>query len=161
MIFKIKAGKHRAKPFRFGLFYGKKSIKKRVSFGDGVTASVDGIDQYDINKLFGLGFLPGGHHKESARFGWRYDIATDAVFIYSYCYVNGQRITNLLTRLEQYERATLEIKIDRGEYAFYVNDSPLVKIPFKHKYKVSYPLGVFFGGNQPAPANMAIELNNL
>ena len=46
-------------------------------------------DHLDVNKLFGMSY--GFHHKNSARFGWRWDLEKNLVEILGYTYVNGVR----------------------------------------------------------------------
>ena len=60
----IKAGKHRAWPFRFGLYWFKKKICFRVSFDQSCKYQLADDDQLDINKLFGVGYFPN-HHKDT------------------------------------------------------------------------------------------------
>jgi len=107
----IKQGQHRAKPLRLGLYLNKKNIAFKVLFDTSCKYHIDGEDMEDINKLFGISYVPwymvplaifssvflslfrNQHHKDSARFGWRHNDKLNRIEILAYCYVNGVRKT--------------------------------------------------------------------
>lgn len=156
----IKAGKHRALPFRFGLYLSKKKIRYRVSFDQSCKYQLADDDQLDINKLFGVGYFPN-HHKESARFGWRYNAEVNKIELFAYCYISGQRVTDLITTVPLHQAFTLQLNITSNYYHFIVvKESFEVHSSIQHhnKRKWSYPLGVYFGGNKPAPHTIKIEI---
>lgn len=66
MTFRIPAGKHRARPLRFGFWWRKNSFAWLVKFTDSCRYDLQNVDHGDTNKLIGFGYLPG-HHKDSAR----------------------------------------------------------------------------------------------
>lgn len=160
MTYTIKKGKHRAKPWMFAFFL-KKKLSYRVSFDTSAKYFI-GQDQDDTNKLFGIGFFPH-HHKESARFGWRYNENLNRIELLAYCYVNGHRLIELITTIPFHVSYVLEIEIIDQEYRFTVNkEMPITTaIPFYHKKKIGYRLGCFFGGNQPAPQTITVEMKKL
>jgi hypothetical protein len=161
----VHSGTHRATPISLGLWIGKHSIRKTVVFDASCRYHLNGIDQLDINKLFGIGFLVGGHHKDSARFGWRWDVEVGAVEIFAYCYVSGKRAYEHLGYAAIGKKYSMGIIITDDEYLFDIDciDDPtnyfsVVTIPFRHNKWLSYPLGVFFGGNQTAPHDIKISM---
>jgi hypothetical protein len=160
MLFTISKGKHRAWPIRLGLFFKPAVIRRTVVFSD-ATYWIEGLDMLDTNKLFGLAFLPAGVHKESARFGWRYDNAR-SIILSAYCYINGERIIKDLCKVPQFYRITCALYIQPENYVFdvLIDGRPMANeyVPKFHKLKWAYPLGVFFGGNQAAPRAIKIEL---
>lgn len=161
MVYTISRGRHRAWPPRLGLFFRKHVRRKTVTFLDGCNYWLDGPDFQDTNKLFGLAFLPGGVHKESARFGWRYDNG-QRIVLSAYCYIKGERFIKDLCKVPMFTKITCALYVQKENYVFDVlmDGVPLANeyVPKFHDSAWSFPLGVYFGGNQTAPRNMAIEL---
>lgn len=161
MVYKIKKGKHRAWPLSLGLFFKATTIRKTVVFGAGCNYWLEGLDMIDTNKLFGLAFIPEGVHKESARFGWRYDNAKSIV-LSAYCYVNGERIIKELCKVPRFQKITCALYVQKENYVFdvLIDGAPQAseRVPKYHNRKLAYKLGVYFGGNQTAPQTMEIEL---
>ncbi|MGQ0739567.1 MAG: hypothetical protein ACT4OJ_10940, partial [Bacteroidota bacterium] len=93
MNFTFKKGKHRARPLYWlrwwPLLIGPRDIRRRVMFLFGSRYDLEGQDQDDHNKLYGVAF--GGVHRHSARFGWRYNNDTGKFILSAYCYIRGQR----------------------------------------------------------------------
>lgn len=135
-----------------------------VTFGYGCNYTLPGEDQLDTNKLFGIGYF-FNHHKESARFGWYY--YEGKIHINAYLYINGKRIIDELCILPIGHKGDLSLIIENSFYTFKVNihGNGIVlaekSYPFTHKKKWSYYLGIYFGGNRPAPQTMNIEITNL
>lgn len=163
MIFSIPVGKHRALPLRLGFWWRRNSFTWVVKFTDSCRYDLQGPDQLDTNKLVGIGYLPG-HHKDSARFGWRYDIKTGQVEIVSYCYVKGQREIKHICFCEIGKRYYLELNTLEKWYQFFVYRPGELKhfgssaVNHDHNKHFKYRLGAFFGGNRAAPHDMTIEL---
>lgn len=161
MIRKIKAGKHRAWPPWLGLFFNRTVFRHVITFQVGCDYWISGPDMMDTNKLYGVGYL-WNHHKDSARFGWRYDNG-NKIIISAYCYVNGERIIQDICKVPMYKPLMFDILVldNPNFYIFTVMDGETVlgntKIPFNHKKKWSFPLGLYFGGNKPAPKTVEIS----
>lgn len=166
MIFRIPSGKHRARPLRFGIYWRKTSFSWRVKFTDSCRYGLGNNDQYDTNKLCGIGYLPG-HHKDSARFGWRYWPDKGWVELLAYCYVSGRRIIQNLDFCEIGKEYHIQLNITDNAYVFNVIDPVFSKpiggasIAHNHRRILGYQLGIYFGGNQPAPHEIKIELTTL
>jgi hypothetical protein len=163
MIFRIPAGKHRARPLRLGLWWNKTSITCDVQFTETCRYDLGNTDQYDINKLIGIGYLPG-HHKDSARFGWRYWADRNQIELWAYCYVNGQREIKQICFCEIGKIYRIQLRLLRGAYFFIClaeNFNETVDVPFTHSKKLGYRLGTYFGGNQKAPHEIKIQLSKL
>lgn len=164
----IHKGKHRPawSWLQMRLWFKKRSIRKVVSFSFNCKYDLKSKDQHDTNKLFGIGYFPN-HHKESARFGWRYDNAVNRFVISAYCYVSGKRVIEQICSVVANHRYKIQLDIFKDHYLFIVSDfeTPVVygskMIPFKHKKKFGFPLGLYFGGNNPAPHEMTIEMKKL
>jgi hypothetical protein len=166
MTFRIPAGKHRARPLRFRFWWRKNSFAWLVKFTDSCRYDLGNTDQYDINKLIGIGYLPG-HHKESARFGWRYDTVKGMIEIMAYCYVNGQRVIKSICFCEIGKEYRLRLQVLAMAYYFDVYEpssvtaAGIVTVERNHRKHFKYRLGVWFGGNQVATHDMEIELTKV
>lgn len=160
MLYTIKKNKHRAWPIRLGLYFAKKKLRYRVCFDQSCKYDLGGEDQLDINKLFGIGYFPN-HHKNSARFGWRYNVDTNKIELFAYCYVDGVRVTDHITSIPLNVVVTLQLNITKDFYHFIVvKDSFDTRTPIQHSNKrnIGYPLGIYFGGNKPTPHKIKIKL---
>lgn len=160
----IPKGQHYAWPPMWGILFNR-WMERDVVFDE--TAEYDlGEDNNDVNKLFGFGYLNGGHHKDSARFGWNYNYSNGRVRLFAYCYVNGERIFRLLCEVLPHKKVRLRISETlSSDYWFSVHDGyndwfelAFERIPFTHKKTWKYKLGCFFGGNNPAPHDITIKI---
>jgi hypothetical protein len=122
-------------------------------------------DDDDVNKLFGFGFFPS-HKKESARFGWNWNIGSSKVNLFAYCYVDGLRVMKKICEVMVNRRIKLSLDIIGKIYGFTVTDAINdwhlyggLDIKFNHRKKLGYGLGCYFGGTQPAPHTIRIEMS--
>lgn len=154
----VKEGKHRFKPLRPGLFLGGE-MSHEVIFDFSCRYTLPGADQYDINKLFGIGYLPH-HHKHSARVGWNYDPELDCIVIHTYVYSYGERKTSILGFVALGKKAKISISPLGNSYVFDLETSNYTKVVSvvcrRPKVRVPYRLGPYFGGDHPAPHEMKI-----
>jgi hypothetical protein len=163
MTFHIPAGKHRARPLRFGFWWRRNSFAWTVKFDESCRYDLGNTDQYDINKLCGIGYLPG-HHKDSARFGWRYWKDLKKIDLWAYCYANGRREIKQICFCEIGKEYRIRLQVLALSYYFDVYEPSsvtavgIVTIDRSHKKKFKYRLGVYFGGDQVAPHEIRIEL---
>lgn len=166
MIFSIHKGNHRSWPFMFGL-HVKPWMERDVVFDETAAYELPGSDDDDVNKLFGFGYINGGHHQDSARFGWNYNNSTGRIRLFAYCYVNGMRIIQELCEVLPHKKVRLIISESLSKrYVFSVHDGynnwhemAVANIPFNHDKKWKYKLGCFFGGNNPAPQDITIKIS--
>ena len=165
MIYKINKGKHRAWPPAPGLFWNKKTLQRVVSFDISAKYDLPGTeDDEDVNKLFGIGYLPG-HHTDSARFGWVYNNASNKIDVYAYCYVNGERKIKFICAINLFKRVLMVLDVLSDCYCFSVVDPKWtnlvlgsIDVKKDHDKKIGYRLGCYFGGNQTAPHKITIEI---
>jgi hypothetical protein len=165
MIFRIPAGKHRSRPWRCGIYWRKSSFAWVVKFDESCRYDLGNDDQHDTNKLVGVGYLPH-HHKDSARFGWRYVPTLGQIELLAYCYVAGQRIIQPLCMCEIGKEYEVKLMTHYYTYIFRVHNPERERIAnwsvgFSHKRKLGYRLGLYFGGNRVAPHEMKIQLQKL
>lgn len=126
----------------------------KVRFTDSCKYTPD--PEGDTNKLCGVGFLPG-HHTHSARFGWRW--VGNGVELSAYVYDGGKRTIVPFIVVQIGELVDLRLVAGR-DYEFYVNDKLLV-VARGNKKKWTYRLGLFFGGNAPAPHTMNVLITRI
>jgi len=161
--FVIRQGSHRALPLSFGIYFGKKVMSRKVTFHEDCRYDLQGEDQKDWNKLFGIGYL-WSIHKDSARFGWRYNKDKDRIELSAYAYVNGERIMEYIGDVEIGIEAELSLTIFSDSYNFYFEQqeySDLVTIHKASNKFISYKCGLYFGGNQTAPHAMSVTINKI
>ena len=117
-----------------------------------------GTDQSDWNKLFGVGYLPT-HHRNSARFVWRYNPDNNMIDVGWYCYVKGERYSGFLCSIPFHRNHLLQLNIENNLFVFTVYNPQNIQIashavPYWKISKLSYRLGGYFGGNRKAPHSM-------
>lgn len=139
-------------------------LRRDVYFDNSCKYSIAGQDMDDTNKVFGIGYF-WSHKKNSARFGWRYNPATEKIKLSAYCYDNGARTITDLCEVAFFHRYRLKLTVSEVAYHFEVTDSHndwyrigSISVAKTHNKKWSYRLGLFFGGNKPAPQKMHIEI---
>lgn len=161
MIFRIPAGKQRARPFCFGLWWRRTHFSWVVKFDESCRYDLRNDDQFDTNKLVGIGYL-WHHHKDSARFGWRYSNDKGKIEIMAYCYVNGERIIDHLADAFINERYTVRIDVVKTGYWLSVYGPGYISEKFyrhTHNKRLQYRLGPYFGGQATAPHEMKIQIS--
>jgi hypothetical protein len=173
LIYRINKGKHRATIPAIGLWYGAPTLVRDVTFDDSCIydlnpdrAVLTGDDpQFDWNKLFGFGFISGGHIQDSARFGWRSDLKSGRIILAAFCHVDGKIESKELFGVYPFKTYRLKIDIPHhGFYRFTVSDPKtgaifdMEVIEFNHDKKWAYRLGFYFGGDLPAPHKMSVRI---
>jgi hypothetical protein len=159
MIFLTKKGSHYCDQYfyRFiNLLNNKPQLKYLVVFSESCRYTLNTEDQQDINKLFGfsLGF---NHHQDSARFGWFFK--DDVIHLYAYIYDRGVRKFNFIQTVKIGEEHVLTLKDEGDNWSFLVDNQTELKMKKSSKFKWGYKLWPFFGGNNPAPHDINIELS--
>jgi len=166
MIYRIHKGKHRARPISLALWYDKRTMRRRVCFHTDCKYWLNGPDQQDVNKLFGIGYLPS-HMQNSIRFGWRYDRESGKIELLTFMHTDGEQTFRSICQIRFNMWYRLSIQVFESYYEFTVADDNIgapintIRISKFHKHKWSYKLGPYFGGNQTAPSDMTIELKKL
>lgn len=163
MTFRIPAGKHYARPWRFDLWWLRTAFKWKVKLTESCRYDLKSADQLDTNKLIGIGYLLR-HHTDSARFGWRYDGASGQIELLAYCYVSGRRSIKPLCFVEIGKEYDLYLKVLSTCYYFEVKErGGLAVLGFQwidhfHNKRLKYGLWPYFGGDQVAPHEMKIQI---
>lgn len=149
------------------LSYKRKRIGFTAIFDKSCRYNLNGIDQEDINKLYGIcwGFNP---HKNSYRIGWNYDLSNDIVRIYSYWYQNVERKFKEICSCIIGESVQFEIVFDRNFGAIYTTVRTLnmpkaysvINYNFNKVSNFSYRMNPYFGGNQVCDHDVVIYFIN-
>ncbi len=153
----IPKGKHYSKGLHFGYFHNEiMSIKAKFN-SSAIYSTVASGNQADINKLYGFSDCWSAHHKNSARFGWRY--LDNKLELMAYVYSGKQRSYLKLGDLEMDKWQEMNIKVDSGKYIFKFNGKSF-EMPrgCKTKKANGYKLFPYFGGDETAPHEIKIEI---
>lgn len=160
----IKKGTH--SPFRFpkiipGIYH---MYVYNIVFTESCRYDLQNEDQLDVNKLFGIGYFPS-HHKNSVRFGWRYDLNTKKVEILSYYYKDKKRSFDHMCFVEIDQPYSFVLAINHDYHELSVHGMSPVNDRHYYKTKVDveprsigYLLRPYFGGNQKAPQDITIKI---
>ena len=119
-------------------------------------------DDYDLNKLAGIGFGTN-HHNNSVRLAWVPDFESQGMIkVYGYTYDEkkaGQKFTMTFIK-SVHVQDTITGKIDSrdGGYFITVNDVTIRMDNVNSDPNLCFKLYPYFGGNNTAPHDMVIEL---
>lgn len=168
MIFRIPKGKHYARPWRFWLWWNKRTFSWNVKFTPSCKYNLGNEDQLDQNKMCGIGYLPH-HHKNSARFGWRYRPDRNEIELSAYCYVDGERIIRSIAFVKVNQECKVNLTVGSDHYYFDVlvstigryENAGMITVGHNLKRKLQYRLGLYFGGNRTAPWDMAVHIDRV
>lgn len=156
----IKKGNHRS-GYYFRPHFNVKYIKYQVLFKQNCIYQFGDIDDFDINKLFGLSF--GMHHTNSVRFGWNTD--SGEIGIHNYCYISGKRVMSKIASIPTETSFVFEIFIYDSYYELKITDMDGKLIGWSEVAKPKttkwgYHLFPYFGGNKCAPHNIDIYMKH-
>jgi hypothetical protein len=117
-------------------------------------------NQSDINKLYGFSDNNAAHHEYSARFGWRW--SDNALRLFAYDYNNSVMSFKELGTVQIGVENTCSIKVLGNEYVFTLNGIE-TKMPRASTTTLAegYKLFPYFGGNELAPHNISIWIEEL
>ena len=124
-----------------------------------IYTTVDPLNQYDINKLYG--FIEGQDpHVNSARIGWAYN--DGKLRLYAYAYKNQQRLSQEIGPVNIGETINCAIKFDSLNYVFIVKDKQ-VKLRRGQAGITAqgYQLFPYFGGDEVAPQPIRIFIKDM
>jgi hypothetical protein len=144
----------------FKLYTGKTSLPVVVNFDESCRYDLGTIDQLDVNKLAGVSF--GNHETNSIRIGWAYNLTTQKMDLFAYCYQNTARIINAIGSCNLSEEVSIKLELNFKAHSFKISLAGAASQEFAYNYpslKVGYYLFPYFGGNIPAPHDMTIYMD--
>lgn len=160
----IHSGDHYSKPYKEFPFMGER-IDISVRFDDSAKYDFTGDaipDQQDTNKLFGFADCKGSHLQNSARLGWRY--YQGQLEILGFTHRGGKFYVEPITAIQmnQIYRASISLSTDRRQYIYEFNG---VKVSMdrgcQDEDAIGYYLYPYFGGNQTAPHDVTINVDEV
>lgn len=173
MIHKLKKGKFDSSTFSIGVHAFKTKQKIRVKFSKECLYKPLDFEN-DYNKLYGWSY--GLHHKNSIRVCWRPYVPPGAhweffnpnkIELCIYVYEDGVRKISehtLVIDVERFYDFTLDYEPEmNGRISLWYFDVMHVGITTVYTTKpcIGYELFPYFGGSDPAPNDMDIELDKL
>jgi hypothetical protein len=121
----------------------------------------DPVNQYDINKLYGLSDCNSQHHQNSARMGWRW--VNNKLEIHGYAYKNSSPTakSELITAIPLGQKVNMSIEMLDSTYLFRVNDKFVELSRGCNGIGEGYKLYPYFGGDENAPHDIIIKVKDL
>ncbi|MCE7038861.1 hypothetical protein [Dyadobacter sp. CY312] len=160
ITYTIKTGSHEVENNTNGLFTSSSMRFQAVFDSSCIYKNRFAENQNDINKLMGFSDCSSPHQSNSARFGWNW--RDNALRIYAYIYVDGQRQEKELGTTEIGKVTSFGIKTDGNSYIFTFNghDTAMPR-HCSGGTGIAYKLLPYFGGDEPAPQDIRIKIRNL
>lgn len=129
------------------------AVSYQIMFDSTAIYKIDSINQYDINKLFGMSACNSLHHDNSARFGWRY--VNGQLEIHAYIYDMTKRFSQVIDTVKIGEWNKYQIINNGDQYVFTLKNNIFIyNKSNKCKSKYNIALWPYFGGNIKAPHEM-------
>jgi hypothetical protein len=160
ITYTIKGGKHEVEHNSNGLFTSDGMRFQAVFDSSCIYQTSIPENQNDINKLIGFSDCSSQHQTNSARFGWNW--RDNALRIYAYIYVEGQRQEKELGTTELGKTTSFNLRTSGNSYIFTFNGVE-TSMP-RHcsgGVGVAYKLLPYFGGDETAPHDIKIKIRNL
>ena len=137
----------------------------KITFTNSCRYELNHSDQADVNKLFGIGYLPW-HMINSVRFGWRYDMQSDKIEILSYIRKSGKIVFHSMAFLDigkEYELLLYRTGFGNDTHLFVINGLNFYKNAgfLLNLNGWGYLLYPYFGGNSKAPHDIEIKMTKI
>lgn len=160
ITYTIKTGSHEVENNTNGLFTASSMRFQAIFDSSCMYQTRISENQHDINKLMGFSDCSSQHQSNSARFGWNW--RENALRIYAYIYVDGQRQEKELGTAELDKINSFGIRTSGNSYIFTFNGvETTMPRHCSGGTGVSYKLLPYFGGDEPAPQDIRIKIRNL
>tara|TARA_Y100001972_G_scaffold36863_1_gene45379 strand:- start:42 stop:578 length:537 start_codon:yes stop_codon:yes gene_type:complete len=154
----IKQGKHKS---RSAIKFTKSNtLSFQVIFDESAQyTSNDPINQYDINKLYGLSDCGDLHGESSIRIGWRW--LNDSLELHWFRH-DGSFKFEKIKSVELNQIITCNIKFNDWEYEIDIDGTAVtIDRPCRRSRNVKYYLWPYFGGDETAPHDIKIKIKDL
>jgi len=140
--------------------YNRKELDVEVRFHKTCWFPLILPDDYAINKLVGWSF--GRHHKNSFRCGWRPAGKEGYIDLFFYIYNDGERFEKFLATIQCGNTYGFKMKWHpEGCISIGASEKEVLVggIFFNKAPKLGYFLFPYFGGKNPTPHDMKIDLD--
>lgn len=119
------------------------------------------VDQFDINKLYGLGYGLRGPSYNSYRIGWRWNDKSKNIELFVFVQEQRSMWFDFLTNILPGEQVTVRMIIESGVLITYLYQEGKETIITRYKFRskigwLKYRCLPFFGGNQVSPNDVKI-----
>jgi len=169
----IKPNRHDFRPPEFPHLYCARKIRElrwEFRFTRDCAYTLPGEDQHDWNKGGGISFHLLRNNRDSLMWAWRYDPCKELIEITAYSNnpdeLNGRFIgwgagqTMMNLQLDEVGECILTpYDHDHWRFTFRRNYQPITNSclhPVRRRWRLAKRLGLWFGGNRPAPKEMTI-----
>lgn len=156
----IAKGAHNSDKNSFRAF-NKAEMRFIVKFNNSaIYETVDPSNQGDINKLYGFSDNNQEHHTNSARIGWRW--FNNQLELWAYIYNATVQTEKIITAVPLNQDINCSIKAEGNLYTFKVNNV-VITMPRASTTAgaVGYQLYPYFGGDEPSPQEIKIQIKDL
>ena len=154
----IKEGKHRS-GYRYKTTRENIFNIECIFDNSAIYTTEDPVNQWDVNKLWGVSDCGNNHMDNSIRFGWRW--LNDSLEILWFRHLNGNFEFDKITSVEINEVIYLDLEIKDDKYILRVNGVVVeVNRPCTKDFK-RYKLYPYFGGDERSPHNIKIKLKGV
>ena len=117
-------------------------------------------NQGDINKLYGFSDNNQHHHNFSARFGWRW--FNNQLEVFAYVYNNEMLSFKKIGNATIGQSQLYTLKIEEGNYVFSLAEQmQTLARKSTTPTAIGYKLYPYFGGNEVAPHNIKIVIEEM
>lgn len=159
VMYKIPSGSHHAiQSFFHPLTTNQIKFKARFN-NSAIYQTIATENQEDINKLYGMSDCATNHQLNSARFGWRW--FKNALEIWAYTYANGTRKFAFVGTVPLNSMNSYEILFTDTSYTFKLNNLAISLPRHCPAEAKGYKLYPYFGGDEVAPHEITIEIQDL
>ena len=140
------------------------TLTHSVVFNEDCRYLIEGEDQWDWSKLFGFCFGITGIHKNSVRFGWRYNPKTEKIEISRITYYGDTTqhkmdyLTSVDTNAKHEYTITHEINGNEMKITMSVDDEEWETTIQAPPCRLRFGCWFYFGGNQKAPQDVSIDI---
>jgi len=162
----IRKNRHYAKGWIWRLFnvhFGIKSVQYEVMFSESCYwRPPRDKDDYDSNKLCGLGF-GFNHHRNSIRVVWKPDFENkNMIKLYGYIYdpFNDGHVSKYICDMSTNRKFKIEIVLNEKNYHLYIDDTTWINMEnYTRDKNWGFYLYPYVGGNNTAIRNMNVYLD--
>ena len=156
-VYKIKKNRHRSV---VRIQHTKKdSFNIQVKFNkSAIYTSKDPINQFDVNKIWGVSDCGTTHSKNSIRFGWRWDLDQEQIEILMYRRLLGDFDYKQLGYVNPGDINYMSLNITDSHYYMYLNGIVDSMSRCCDEPKRRYFLYPYFGGTEKAPHDITIKI---
>ena len=160
---RIKAGKHRSKPWQFN-YRRHKQLSYAWRFDESARYNHFDNDQLDWNKLTGLSYNLFTSHRNSAMVSWRYNVSNDTIELSAYYHqarevIRRQPLIQVNIHDEFYTEiipntidSTIIVRISTASNS--AEDTLKYNISLDQDSREIWP---WFGGNKEAPLDITLQ----